>query len=292
MIEQTAFFLKYLPLKITLTSVETASLPPYLGSTLRGAIGQVLRHDTDAYNYLYNNRVMSDNHQDIVNPYVIIPPAMNKTSYCAGEELCFEMLLFGDAIKYAGSLIEAMNMLQSQGLGASRYPFMLSKVTHSINQRLIWQENSFNAVALQSALLPWRSLPGVRRVTVRTLTPLRIRRDGKLIEQLDFPVIIRNITCRIEAITTRYGGWTDKEEIKRIQTISSEIPTMQSNLYLRNMERYSNRQGQKMDFSGMMGIARFDGDLTPFVPWLYAAEILHIGRNTTFGMGQIDVEFL
>lgn len=47
-----------------------------------------------------------------------------------------------------------------------------------------------------------------------------------------------------------------------------------------------------MDFSGLLGNVQFEGNITPFVPWLYAAQILHIGRNTTFGMGKIEVEFI
>lgn len=48
--EQMVFDLKYLPLKISMISLERAELPPYLGSTLRGVIGQSLyRIDREAY---------------------------------------------------------------------------------------------------------------------------------------------------------------------------------------------------------------------------------------------------
>lgn len=47
-----------------------------------------------------------------------------------------------------------------------------------------------------------------------------------------------------------------------------------------------------MDLRGLLGSIEFEGELTPFVPWLYAIQTLHIGRNTTFGMGKITVEFL
>ena len=38
-----------------------------------------------------------------------------------------------------------------------------------------------------------------------------------------------------------------------------------------------------------MGAMTFEGDLSPFIPWLNAAEVLHIGRNVTLGYGKIDV---
>ena len=47
-----------------------------------------------------------------------------------------------------------------------------------------------------------------------------------------------------------------------------------------------------MDFSGLTGEVEYEGDLSPFVPWLYAAQTLHVGRNTTFGMGKLEVYFI
>ena len=39
---EDSFFLNYLPIRITLVSLEKAELPPFLGSALRGVIGQAL----------------------------------------------------------------------------------------------------------------------------------------------------------------------------------------------------------------------------------------------------------
>lgn len=292
MVKQTAFFLEYLPINITLVSMKTANLPEYLGSTLRGVIGQALRQNPEAYLYLYDNRKLSENRQDIANPYIIVPPVIQNTTYHAGDELNFEFLLLGDATQYAQALINALSNRKNLELGVSRYPFTLSKASHGTQQRIIWQDGVFHSIAANNIVLPHRTLPNVRQLDLRTRTPLRIRRKGILLEKIDFPTIIRNIVSRMEAITMRYGGWVDKEEIERIQRLSTEVSTSQDNMELKMMDRYSNRQGKKIDFNGLMGTMQFEGEITPFVPWLFAAQTLHIGRNTTFGMGQIEVEFL
>ncbi|WP_374214151.1 CRISPR system precrRNA processing endoribonuclease RAMP protein Cas6 [Candidatus Desulfosporosinus nitrosoreducens] len=49
--------------------------------------------------------------------------------------------------------------------------------------------------------------------------------------------------------------------------------------------------GLKIDFSGLTRSMRLQGELSTFVSWHYAAQILHVGRNTTFGVGEIEVEF-
>ena len=46
MIENTEFYLEYLPINFSVIAQDKSILPPYLGSTLRGAIGHVLRNDT------------------------------------------------------------------------------------------------------------------------------------------------------------------------------------------------------------------------------------------------------
>lgn len=62
-----------------------------------------------------------------------------------------------------------------------------------------------------------------------------------------------------------------------------------SDIYVTQINRYSSRRDEKMDMSGLLGVMTFEGELADFTPWLNAARKLHIGRNTTFGYGQLDV---
>lgn len=289
---ENSFFLNYLPMSITLVSLEKAELPPFLGSALRGVIGQALFQDKNAYKYLYHNGKLNNNVQDIINPYVLIPPEIKKEIYFEKEELNFKILLLGEGVQYALQLVNAIQKMGKLGLGASRYKFELKKITHSVDQRVIWEDGFFYEISIRSAALPYHCLTDVSQLHIQMLTPLRIRRNGSLLEELDFTTIIRNITRRIEMITERYGGWCDHLEICRILELSEGISVIRQKIELLNMERYSNRLGRKMDFSGLTGDIWFEGDLTPFVPWLYAAQIIHFGRNTTFGMGRTKMEFI
>lgn len=84
----------------------------------------------------------------------------------------------------------------------------------------------------------------------------------------------------------------DRTEVERIQSLAAEVQTVREELRVERMERYSNRINRKMDFSGLAGEVEYEGNLSPFVPWLTAAQRLHVGRNTTFGMGKIEVYFI
>ena len=288
---QGPFSLRCLTMQVSLIAQGDASLPAFLGPTLRGAIGHALYNDRAAYQYLYRNRTVNGDRQDTVNPYVIVPPPIGQNDYRERELLNFQLLLFGDAERFAKALLGTLHRSQGLALGAGRGAFALCKVTNASDQRVLWEKGVFHAIAACGSELPCRSLPCVTQATVRTVTPLRIRHAGELRTKVDFPAIFRNIAGRIGALTARYGGWTDQAEISRLQLLSEKIETVEDTMSVIQMERYSSRLQTKTEFNGLMGAVRFEGELSPFVPWLYAAQMLHLGRNTTFGMGRIEVEF-
>ena len=145
---------------------------------------------------------------------------------------------------------------------------------------------------IETAVLSCHELQNVTGVIIKIRTPLRIRHGGRLVQKISFQTLIRNITNRIISITERYGGWTDRNEAEKVLALAAEVRTVREELRVERMERYSNRINGKMDFSGMTGEVEYEGELSPFVPWLYAAQTLHVGRNTTFGMGRIEVYFI
>lgn len=145
---------------------------------------------------------------------------------------------------------------------------------------------------IETAVLSCHELQNVTGVVIKIRTPLRIRHGGRLVQKISFQTLIRNITNRIISITERYGGWTDRNEAEKVLALAAEVRTVREELRVERMERYSNRINGKMDFGGMTGEVEYEGELSPFVPWLYAAQTLHVGRNTTFGMGRIEVYFI
>lgn len=293
--ERELFEITYLPLQISLLALENAKLPKYLGSALRGILGQALyKIDREVYKFLYENGKECKDKQDIVKPYIIIPPMVfgKELFVKKGEELKFEILLLGAGVQYASALIAALQKAEEFGMGVQRYRFRLFRIINRLEQRVLWQTKMCSMAEVNPKKLPCLQLENVTGVVVKLQTPLRIRRGGKLLMQISFETLIRNITNRIVMIAERYGGWVNYDEVKNIQMLAAEVQTVREELELEVLERYSNRLHGKMDFSGLIGELEYVGEMTPFVPWLTAAEVLHIGRNTTFGMGNIQVYFI
>ena len=291
------FEISYCPLRVSLNALERAELPPYLGSTLRGALGQaLLQTDKEACAFLYRNSEKEDMDAGkvVAKPYMIIPPEIQRpqTVIEQGEKLNFELLLFGSAEESVSAVVSALEQLYKFGLGARRYRFDLSEIINSQTQRIIWRKGKYFKDAVTAAEIQGEELQNVTGVVIKICTPLRIRHGGRLVKKILFQTLIRNITNRIMELTERYGGWIDQEEADRLLVLSEKVSTVHEEIKVERMERYSNRTNGKMDFSGLIGTIEYEGDLTPFVPWMYAAQKLHIGRNTTFGMGKIQVYFI
>jgi len=44
-----------------------------------------------------------------------------------------------------------------------------------------------------------------------------------------------------------------------------------------------------MKLGGSLGTIRFEGELYKFMPYIKAGEVLHVGKGTTFGLGQYRI---
>ena len=66
MTKDYGFYLEYLPINFSIIAQDKSTLPAYLGSTLRGAIGHVLRIDTEACHYLYDNRRLDKKRKEVL----------------------------------------------------------------------------------------------------------------------------------------------------------------------------------------------------------------------------------
>jgi len=56
-----------------------------------------------------------------------------------------------------------------------------------------------------------------------------------------------------------------------------------------SVQRYSSTQDRKMILSGIKGIVQLDLIPDHIMPLLIAGELIHIGKNTSFGFGRYRV---
>ena len=63
-------------------------------------------------------------------------------------------------------------------------------------------------------------------------------------------------------------------------------------LYHYDLPRHSFRQDKWLDFDGVVGYIDLAGNLGAGMPWGRAAEVLHFGQKSAFGLGKVRVLIL
>lgn len=161
------------------------------------------------------------------------------------------------------------------------------------------------------------TLSEVKKAEVEFLTPTRLKYRGKLTSDLDFYLLFRAILMRLATLMNLYceggevllpsGYKTDagsllryfysykeldsdsRKSIREAIKESKDISTERNDLFWMDWERYSNRQGERMKLGGVVGKISFIGSLGKFLPYLLLAEHIHVGKETTFGLGKVKV---
>ena len=298
---------------------DSAILPTFKGSTIRGAFGNalkkaicVLRHqkcDTCILKNecLYirifeksedppptNSRVPATPH-----PFVIEPPETKAIHFKTGDPLDFTLLLFGEANQKLPYFIYAFDQMGSAGIGkkaAEGYGrFVLETVTHEgtpIYQKsdgILKAPDTGTGIVLKTT----DNYPDhVNKIAIRFLTPLRLKFQNHFTEDLQFHVLIRSLLRRVSSLFEAYGGGEPDLPYRELVRKANEINIAHSSLDWSEFRRYSSRQKTDMIMGGISGEVVYEGDITPFMPIVDFCEEVHIGKQTTFGLGKFRAEVI
>lgn len=300
-------------------------MPPFKSSAFRGGFGQVFKSLTCKhpgiecsdceiqhscpYVYVFETKPPTDSKvlkkfENVPRPYVIVTSFEDqKTRFSEGERLSFELLVFGDAIAYVPFFIYSFERLGDVGIGKQRRSYHLVRVealdvvnglafqVYEGNSRRIHQHD----YALKGSEIEARAdkVGGQRGVTVKFETPLRLKWKGAYTDDPQFHLLIRNAVRRVSSLLYfHHGGKELPLDYTELFRRAESVELVKNTTHWVDWERYSARQETKMQFGGMIGEAVYQGDVGEFLPWLIAAEMLHVGKQTAFGLGKISLSWI
>jgi len=108
---------------------------------------------------------------------------------------------------------------------------------------------------------------------------------------LTFEVLTRAMLRRISQLFAFHGDGEPPLDYKGLVARAREVRTASSALQWRDWERYSNRQQARMCLGGIAGSATYQDVPPEFQPLLAIARLVHIGKQTTFGLGLVDYDW-
>jgi CRISPR-associated endoribonuclease Cas6 len=297
-----------------------AILPPYKGSTFRGVFGVALKKVVCALKHqecqscllrgkcVYarafelsslepppgsKKRIAAAPH-----PYVIEPDASDKQQYSVGESFNFVLILFGEMNEYLPYFVYAIEQMGQIGIGkkinGTRSRFKLENVAagdgeiiFSRASRVLKGGQFAEDVSIEQFSRERDNV--ANSVTVKLETPLRLKYGNKLESKLPFHVLIRAALRRLSSLCTYYGDGEPDLEYTSLVKKAEQIEIERDKLQWVDWRRFSNRQDQAMFMGGICGSVVYRGDIAEFIPLLRISEKLHLGKQTTFGLGKITI---
>lgn len=290
----------------------TLHLPPYKGFALRGGFGHAFRRavctirtadcdscllaDRCVYAYVFETRPHEGTealrlYRRVPHPFVIEPPMDRRPLYNEGELLAFGLVLIGRAVEYLPYFIYTFEELGRMGIGKGRGRFFLREVL-DCNKRTIYRGeaktlNKGHGIEYFSP--DGDAEEGVERLTLDISTPLRLISGGRLVSDIEFHHLVRNLLRRISTLSYFHCGEKIELDFRSMIESAGAVRTEERSTRWLDRERYSSRQKTRMKMGGVVGRMVFKGDLREFMPLLRLGEIVHAGKGTAFGFGKYEI---
>jgi hypothetical protein len=286
----------------TYTVTKPFTFPHHSGSLLRGVLGRALRRTGCArsdipcaaacdqptacvYSRLFDPPVPSPPPHRFLKDAVAVPPRLlpllpppRNVALAEGETLGFGVRVLGrlddDEEK---RLVGAIEGIADLPLGTERGRVAFDTVTRR------GQRN--REVRLDDA-------PDAEgRLRVIFETPAWLEQRKKLAQELTFPLLFRTIYRRLTVVGALYGelGADHEDAFARLDALAAEVKTVGAQLRPLRWERLSEESGERHGMLGLTGWAAFEGPVGRFLPVLRMAEVVHVGKGTSFGLGRVQV---
>jgi hypothetical protein len=236
-------------------------------------------------------------HTSLPRLFVIDIPRHFAPAQLQTRHLHFGFTLFGalcQRIEYPVAAFSIFGQMGIEAAGGRLAQFALTDVRDVLRGgRSIFDGAAFGTVTACDVLEVVRAArwtPPPAELAVRFVTPVRIER-GRV---RDFYELVYELCNRVGGLWQMYGAdWPGQSEFYRWRNAllkqARGVKTLQSELRDFTTARYSHRQEKQLPLYGFIGQMRFAGDFAPFEDLLRVGEIVHIGQQTGFGFGRVQM---
>ena len=304
--------IRYVKLHFTLMVMEDGQLPRRKASALRGGMGHALLTMNCIRNEQCDTCDFSEDClvQRMMYPEMKIRPEFMTTKdsegfviecddsrewFQEGDELKFNLLLFGRTIVYFNQYLQAFHYFGMQGIGRKHVRFQISRVTNTTGEPLVEGTSVYKErykVMLVSDYISYRiNSAEIRKVVEGDCcrlvfqSPLTLKYQGEMQKSYQPDALLAAIERRIYILNC-YEGNEDYNKDMRISTEEHLPIKVNEKAWSEKVPRYSGTQNSKVTFSGIRGWCELEHIDETALTLLLAGELLHIGKNTSFGFGK------
>jgi hypothetical protein len=299
-----------------LRALDPLRLPEYPGSAWRGLLGQglrrtacVTRQHSCAGCLLIHGCVYSQLFETppppglelrgftaMPHPYALDIDPSAPREYAPGEALQLGISLIGPAIAHVPYLIHALGLAGERGIGPEHGRFALERVDREqVPGGDLWERvyavGTGEYHPVKSPPPPVPTAP--ERVSLRLITPLRIKHDGHFVGPRNFRLadLLRHLYNRLQRLALLYGGVPEAFDWRRDGVAADDLTLAEARLGWHDWTRYSSRQRTEMQMGGLLGELVISGPgLAVVWPALWLGQWTHVGKGTAFGLGSYRLQ--
>jgi len=241
-----------------------------------------------------------------------------------GEEtdtISYQITCIGKAVDYVPYIFFALQRAGKNGLFRERIPFHVTDVRYDDSSIYrseddidmtcppkIWR---YKAVSESTSDHPEKrehDYTDSRTVTVKFITPFRLKKKGVYTSDVTPADIFISAQRRVASLIGLYGEKNENESRNGHNLEEDRFPSaagikiqpedldkrfhiLEKKISWEDRSYYSGRQKQAMKLGGAAGHISWYGQMHPYeCRLLEAAELFHIGKNVSFGLGKIEAE--
>ncbi len=199
--------------------------------------------------------------------------------------------LLGKAIEYLPYVYYSLKKAGEHGLFRQRTKYTIEDIT-SDGVSLINSDGTIDITQKEKIWEPDNRSGGRKKgpFLININSPFRYKKDGKYCDNPDYRDILTATARKVNLLSAFHGK---KEQSENITTQLKKIKTdrdIKSNLYWVDLHRFSARQRKNLKLGGVVGSMEIPGPFTFFErSLLEAAELFNIGKNQSFGLGDVTV---
>lgn len=230
--------------------------------------------------------------------------------FVAGTRWYFELTLIGElALRQIPAVVAAVQQGAERGMGRIRLRSQVRQVTALLPgvEVLLAAERP----AVNGAVLTWENcrleeigfslaqanrlvetlVDPVRAISVRYLSPVKIKEQGQWVERPELGAVMRALVRRLRILSLVHGaGEWPHEGYGPLLDLAETVRLEHDETRWAGFARHSQRSGEQ-DVEGFVGQAWYGGeDLRPLLPYLWLGQWLHIGKSYVVGSGRYELK--
>ncbi|MDE7313795.1 MAG: CRISPR system precrRNA processing endoribonuclease RAMP protein Cas6 [Eubacterium sp.] len=304
-----ALYIPYIKLHFEVILIEDSILPSNKVSALRGGMGDMLLQsscvgDGVCEECMFLSECMMQ--KTIYSQYERKPKFVTtggsigyviecenyERQFLKGARLRFNLLLFGKTVAYFHMFFQAFFNLGKVGIGNMQGKYEIAEVTNS-KKRIIYSDGKFDLSQYQVLhildYVVYRQKQLAHSILEHKLvfqTPVTLKYQRAYLQDFQMEPILIAASRRIYMLDCYIGMdnlYYQQEEFHIPKIVCQSCIKM-------SVRRYSQRRQMSMYLKGIKGYCVVEEWYPEVLPLLLAGELIHIGKNTSFGFGRYRIK--